>query len=401
LKGIITGDNDSVSLAKITLHHILLPIEEILNKTILFRRFIDDIIWISRSKKLTETIQENLMKTFDNNGLKLVFRSINTEEEGKSLEFLDVNHIICKNTRGGFYTKNFVKPTSTDRLFLNGLSHHPRSVFKSIVFSESTRMRRLNERDEDYRMAIEKLEDKCIKSGFDKNLVKDMVNLTKQWKDRFSPPIVSKPKSESRLVWTTQFPKLLKLTNKEKNLNQKAMVSYKRPMTLAAHITNYRKVAHEITSAKGSQPCNHCALCGMYGGKAMVSKTEFIQSNSGKVFPINCQLTCKDLGIYVATCRLCASQYVGQTAKSFSDRWSQHRSIWKNGCSDFDDRAALRIHYAKNHPKADCINIADAFEVTFVDRPNNPKNLDVLESSWISRLCASININKTPLPKYR
>ena len=405
-QGIITGDNDSVSLANITLHYILLPIADILNQTVLFRRFIDDIIWISKSRQLTDIIQDTLTQIFAYNGLKLLFRRISTREDGDSLEFLDVNHIVCKNTRGGFYTKNYVKPTSVDRLFLNGMSHHPRSVFKSVVFSESTRMRRLNEREEDYREALEKLKEKCLRSGFNKNLVNDMIDLTKQWKERFSPPPSpesSITKSESRLVWTTQFPKLLKLNSKEKNLNQKAMVSYKRPLTLAGHLTNYRKVAHSstMTHIKGSRPCNHCALCGMYGGKAMVCTTESIKSSTGKIFKINDHLTCKDFGIYVATCRLCTSQYVGHTVNNFSKRWNQHRSIWKNGCSESDDRAALRIHYAKFHPKAGSIDMADAFEVTFVDKPSNPKHLDILESSWISRLCANININKTPLPKYR
>jgi hypothetical protein len=133
----------------------------------------------------------------------------------------------------------------------------------------------------------------------------------------------------------------------------------------------------------------------------MVNITKTIQSNSGKVFQIKKNLTCKDFGVYVATCKLCTSQYVGQTVKSFSSRWSGHRSIWKNGCSEADDRAALRIHYANDHPDTVGLDLADAFAVTFVDKPNKPEHLDILESSWISRLRASININKTPLPKYR
>ena len=43
-EGIITGDNNSVTLANIALHHVLLPISEILDKAIVFKRYIDDII---------------------------------------------------------------------------------------------------------------------------------------------------------------------------------------------------------------------------------------------------------------------------------------------------------------------------------------------------------------------
>ena len=262
-------------------------------------------------------------------------------------------------------------------------------------------MRRLNERDEDYSVAIKKLEEKCIKSGFDKNLVKDMISITKQWKDRFSPPTESTTKPEQRLVWATQFPKLLKLSHKEKELNPKAMITFKRPITLAGLLTNYRTIAHGIPSDTGSRPCNHCALCGHYGKKRMVNNAKTITSSSGKVFHIKQNLTCKDFGVYVATCKLCPSQYVGQTVKSFSTRWSGHRAVWKNGCSDVDDRAALRIHYIKNHPNVVNLDLADAFEVTFVDKPKHPVNLDIVESSWISRLHANININRTPLPMYR
>jgi len=48
--GIITGDNHSVSLANIAVHYILQPIADVLNEAELFRRFIDDIIWISASE---------------------------------------------------------------------------------------------------------------------------------------------------------------------------------------------------------------------------------------------------------------------------------------------------------------------------------------------------------------
>ena len=35
-------------------------------------------------------------------------------------------------------------------------------------------------------------------------------------------------------IWMTNFPKLLKLTNKERELNPNVLVAYKRPQTIAA-----------------------------------------------------------------------------------------------------------------------------------------------------------------------
>jgi len=49
-----------------------------------------------------------------------------------------------------FVTKDFVKTTAEGRQFTNEKSHHPQSTFKSILFGEAIRLRRLNQRKEDY-----------------------------------------------------------------------------------------------------------------------------------------------------------------------------------------------------------------------------------------------------------
>ena len=402
-QGIITGDNNSVSIANITLHYILLPTADILNKAVIFKRYIDDIMWISSTEVLTEHIEEELRTTFERNGLKLLFRRISASKPGEALEFLDVEHRICDKSTGGFYTTNFIKPTAVDRVFLNGHSHHPRSIFKSVIFSESTRLRRLNERDDQYMSAIEALEDKCYRSGFNKSLVKDMITITKEWKDRFSPPKSHKREGSLKTVWATYFPKLLRLSEKERSLNPTAMVTYRRPGTLASSLTNYKTLAHTSrTERQGfSNTCGRCKLCGKYGGKNMVETTSNITSQSGQKFRLQHHLSCKDFGIYVASCRKCPAQYVGQTINPFSTRWNNHRSAWKGEHTDEDDGVALKIHYSKHHQQTSGLSLADAFTVTFVDKPRDPKNLDQLESAWISRLRASINIKKTVFPMFR
>jgi len=47
-------------------------------------------------------------------------------------------------------------------------------------------------------------------------------------------------------------------------------------------------------------------------------------------------LNCKNFGIYVAQCRICEKQYVGQTMNSISTRWNSNRLFWKK--SDSNDR---------------------------------------------------------------
>ena len=71
--------------------------------------------------------------------LKLNFIEISLNSEIKELKFLDVNHIMNKKEEVGFY----VKTTAINSVYINGKSYHPRAVYKSIVFSESIRLRRL------------------------------------------------------------------------------------------------------------------------------------------------------------------------------------------------------------------------------------------------------------------
>ena len=149
-QGIITGDNNSVSLANILIHFIMLKISNILNQAQPFKRFVDDIIWLLYGNALTEKIEQVLTNICMEYELKLTFRKVSTNETGKCLEFLDVIHMIDNSNKFGFFTTSFIKETATKRLFLNGNSNHPLCIFKSIVFGESVRLCRLNKTNELY-----------------------------------------------------------------------------------------------------------------------------------------------------------------------------------------------------------------------------------------------------------
>ena len=76
------------------------------------------------------------------------------------VEFLDVNHCVTVEDNFGFVTKDFVKPTAEGRQFINGNSHHPQTTFKSILFGEAIRLRRLNQRKDDYLSSLNRLKEK-------------------------------------------------------------------------------------------------------------------------------------------------------------------------------------------------------------------------------------------------
>ena len=210
------------------------------------------------------------------------------------------------------------------------------------------------------------------------------------------------------------FCKFLKLNSTEKFLVPDAAVVYQKPPTLLNMLTNYRNIAHNESFQRDvraglSHPCNKCALCGNfrnYNGKSMVHPVNHIKTAQEKLFFLKQNLTCSNYGIYAAQCKICQKIYVGQTINYFSTRWSGHRTFRnKNNNNDKkqqNDRASLLIHFQTWHKELmnSLPDISDCFEVTFLQEPRNQQKLDVLESMWINKLVAEININKTILPKY-
>jgi len=55
-------------------------------------------------------------------------------------------------------------------------------------------------------------------------MTNDMIALASNWEDKLRPPKCDK--KEDPQVWATSFPHLLTLTQKEKKLNPKAMITY-------------------------------------------------------------------------------------------------------------------------------------------------------------------------------
>ena len=198
--------------------------------------------------------------------------------------------------------------------------------------------------------AANRLKEKAIHSNFPLNMTNDMIALASNWEDRLRLPKCDK--KEDPQVWATPFPHLLTLTQKEKKLNPKAMITYKTPTTNGQKLTHHNNLALNKTrkQTKGvSRPCRHCALCGCYGknDKSMVPNVSQLLTKT-KTFKLNQSLTCADFGIYVATCVICREQNVGQTSNKFSKRWSAYRSNWnKQYCkTDSDkDQMALSRHY--------------------------------------------------------
>ena len=390
----------------------------------MFQRYIDDIIYITKEEN-SKSMNSLLTDKFNLYNLDLTFREINTKDHNAELEFLDVLHVTDPNAMGGFYTKDFIKPTAVGQTFLNGKSHHPRQVFKGIMVGEYTRMKRLNETKKGLIESINKLENKCIKSSFEDKLVRETIQEIKTKIDEDVNNVRDKKNKNNMITWTTQFKNIIKLNKNERELAPNSLITFCKPQTLANHLLNYKEVCQGDRPAKktgSSRKCNHCGLCGNWGKlNNMVLETEYITLKDGKKYQLKKDLTCKNYGIYAAKCKICNEYYVGQTKTPFSERWNHHRYIWKkmvntdtmnkdnmeqkektNKTFELKDEQALFTHYVKNHSDETKKNLklSDAYEIIFIEEPQY-KNLDITENYWIGKLRSKINIARTYLPKYK
>ena len=126
-----------------------------LSQCSIVRRFIDDIMMIFMgSLESAENIKRCLSEIFTGQHLSLTFRHAHSENSIENsiteVEFMDINHILDPSDIVGFITRDFIKPTAIDRVFLHGSSYHPISTFKSILKGECLRMRWLNELKQDF-----------------------------------------------------------------------------------------------------------------------------------------------------------------------------------------------------------------------------------------------------------
>ena len=137
---------------------------------------------------------------------------------------------------------------------------------------------------EDYLTSLNRLLNKAKKSKLPVNMTNDMITLVSKWENRLHPPNPSDKKNYS--VWPTSFPNLLRLTKKEKALNNEAMITYKRTTTVGHLLTNYRSLAHREALNQQqryySGPCEHCGLCGKFGkhDENMVPKVSALHSRA-------------------------------------------------------------------------------------------------------------------------
>lgn len=409
--GIVTGGSLSVSLANIAVFYALRCAMQESNQSphlLGYRRFLDDIagLWtgskeeyITWADMVNGKLNEMGLSIKDNSSTEWDFHPPTSD-----CVFLDIRFRYDKEE--GLLTDVHIKSTDA-RVYLHYSSYHPRQTFKSVVYSQCLRFRRLINDGVRFLRRLQELKECFVNSGYPKVMVEGIIkdvsarkrNLDYKEKDSKLPP--------NKVLWiqtygpatndihkaakeaNTMLPQSAAWTGNDKVIG----VVNRRPRNLADLILKRKKFAlDQSRDSMGTTRCTPlpepglkrkvgrpCASCDLMSSSGTVKS-----SVNGKLFRTP-SANCKSKNvIYCASCNFCLKQYVGKTNNKLQSRISGHRSHMGDSSFDESDDAALAEHLKLEHDlhTVELFNLGFNFTVLEL----GAFNLDECEQRWVSKL---------------
>ena len=283
-------------------------------------RYIDYIffIWHESEEKLDESL-ENLNNFRPN----LKFTS---EKSKKSVNFLDVKVSLIDQH---LETDLYCKPTDCHQ-FLDFNSAHPIHIKKSIVFSQSLRIKRLCSSNVAFENHFERLKVWFQNRGYPKTLVDNQLKCvieTRQtsehtYKRGNGVPLVLTCHLRLKNVNDVIKKYLVFLYAKEQVENvftTPPFVSFRAGFSLRKHLV--RAKVYPFLRECGSSGCNKSRCLN-------VNNIDVFQSFVAKeTYKINHKFDCDSKCIiYLFSCKTCGLQYVGSTVERFRFRWNNYKN---------------------------------------------------------------------------
>ena len=285
-------------------------------------RYIDYIffIWTHGENELKSFMQK--LNQFHPN------LSFTYESSKKEIAFLDCKVNLFENK---LTTDLYVKPTDTHQ-YLDYTSSHPEHTKKSIVYSQTLRLRRICSFETDFLKRKNEMKSWFLKRGYPERLIDKEMKKVKFNHSHF----IGKHNSKKGIPLVVTYHPLLKSLSKiiSKNLHLLYMdEEVKRVFTPGPMISfrSSRKLSDYLVRAKlyptetvvGSFKCNKplCLVC------VNVTETNTFSSTvTSKTYKINHKFDCdENCLVYLLTCKHCGIQYVGQTVADFRYRWNNYK----------------------------------------------------------------------------
>ena len=290
-------------------------------------RYIDDIfmIWPHSREELVSFIMR-LNQTHDT----IKFTS---EMSQSSVNFLDVQ--VHLDEQGNISTSLYTKPTDA-HMYLHYTSFHPNPQKKAIPYSQALRIRRICSSVDSYWEATETLYKNLHNRGYPRTLVKQAIAKAAT-KDRLT---LLKPKDDETEKNGELIPFTVTFNPRNPPINN-ILHRYRRIIDTASDLSHLRQysmavVFRRATNIKqvlvksdllpsnvpnGSGPCNKpCIIC-----PHMVKTAHYTSSITKQTYKILGHYNCKTKSVvYLITCNICNTQYVGQTGNTVNERIRGH-----------------------------------------------------------------------------
>ena len=336
--GTAIGTKMAPSYAVIFMHILESTVAQHSSAPYVWWRFIDDIfcIWTHGEESLLEFIE------FVNQLHPAI--KFTHEYSPAEINFLDIN--VKLDAQGIFHTDLYIKPTDT-RQFLLASSCHPGHVKRSIPYSQAIRILRICS---DHEIAVHRLcelSQVLCQRGHSHKKVKSQIK--RAIENFMSGNPTRQTTSDERVPCVLDyhpglpdingiFGRFLPVLHCSKTMQdcvpQKPLLSFRRPRNLRNILVRAILPKSESSTEGSCGPCNkpRCQICNILPAQNSIKST-----STSNTFPILCQnADCSSSNcIYVITCTLCQSQYVGQ-AKTFRLRVNNHKTAVRHAKTDIN-----------------------------------------------------------------
>ena len=296
-------------------------------------RYIDDVfcVWTKGNEALDQFIEH-----LNNSHHSIKF----TEERStEKVSFLDT---LVKLNDNSLITDLYTKPTDCHNYLRYESAHHP-SCKKSLPYSQFLRVRRICENIESFDKHSQTMSEKLIEKGYPK---KNVTEAIKKARDLDRPDLLKiklpdvNTKEIPTVLVTTYQPNfgglqeickanwdLLKRSTATKELSeQRVIYGYRRPKNLKDLLVRAKLPTEKIQIEKPSTgPQNKCIRKNCRYCQKLDTSGKIISKTTGREYITKHNVSCKSNNlIYCITCKICNTQYVGQTKLRLMDRFQGH-----------------------------------------------------------------------------
>ena len=374
-QGTAMGTKMAPNYAIIFMHYLETNIlNQATSKPTVWLRFIDDIfmIWSHGIQKL-----KLFMELLNNHHPTIKFSYEYNQHE---IPFLDT--VIYRTRDNQLFTKVYHKPTD-QKQYLHFHSAHPRKQKESVPYGLFIRTKRICSEEkhfeEEARHIIHQLKQRKYPSSL---LQKAYTKVKKMNRQDLLRPSPSKNNKKIRLITNynpnnpdlrsvlKKYEGLLLLTRKPAIKPEDIEITYNKSPSIRDMVVKSSLEKQPTTNL--CQPCYkpRCKTC------QQISTTQTITNQSNHSYRIRGNFNCQSTNIiYVLSCLICGTQYVGESSNTMNTRCRGHISTIKTSKDH-----PVAVHYRSyNHTTED-------FNVTIIDKEADKNRHLRLEESWIMLL---------------